>query len=118
MDIVDRLLEDALHHDEIATSCDCRPEDTLNHIHACNAREAASEIIRLREMVNKETERAMTPTEKIDAALDSVLIQSGYTINFFGNPARREAMRAAMKKIMTDEYKAGSDAAHEAMKGR
>ncbi len=53
----------------------------------------------------------MTPTEKIDAALDSVLIQSGYTINFFGNPARREAMREAMRKIMTDEYKAGENAA-------
>ena len=48
MDIIERLLEDAIHHDDIATQCDCRPEDTVNHGHAVNARDAAKELKRLR----------------------------------------------------------------------
>ena len=52
MDIIERLLEDALHHDDVATQCDCRPEDTVNHVHAVNAREAAKEIGRLRETLS------------------------------------------------------------------
>lgn len=51
MDIIERLLEDAISHDEIATQCDCRPEDTVNHDHAVNAREAANEIEKLRERI-------------------------------------------------------------------
>ena len=49
MDIIERLLEDALHHDDMATQCDCSPEDTVNHVHALNTREAAKEIGSLRE---------------------------------------------------------------------
>lgn len=52
LNIIERLLEDALHHDDVATQCDCRPEDTVNHVHAVNAREAAKEIGRLRETLS------------------------------------------------------------------
>ncbi len=60
----------------------------------------------------------MTPTEKIDAALESVLQSSGSTLRLYPNELRPNLMRATMKKIMSDEYKAGEDAAHEAMKGK
>ena len=53
MDIIERLLEDAVHHDDISTQCDCRPEDTVNHDHAVNAREAAKEIEKLRKTLHQ-----------------------------------------------------------------
>ncbi len=53
----------------------------------------------------------MTPTEKIDAALDSVMRASESSIRAYTMPVQIEKMRAAMQKIMDDEYKAGQDAA-------
>lgn len=60
----------------------------------------------------------MTPTEKIDAALDSVLKACGSSIRYYTLPNSIKNMRAAMRKIMMDSYIAGSNAAHEAMKGK
>ncbi len=61
----------------------------------------------------------MTPTEKIDAALDSVLKHTGIEIKDYNVlPSTVSGLRAAMRKIMSDEYKAGTNAAHEAMKGK
>ena len=64
----------------------------------------------------------MTPTEKIDAALDAVFQAGGlFAVKDIESLPFHESldrMREAMRKIMSDEYKAGSDAAHEAMKGK
>ena len=60
----------------------------------------------------------MTPTDKIDAALDSVLKAAGlssacsYIYTLY-------AMRDAMRKIMVESYIAGSNDAHDVvMKGK
>ena len=59
----------------------------------------------------------MTPIEKIDAALDSVLKESGSSIEYYILSNRLSAMREAMKKIMVDEYALGvSDATNDAIK--
>ena len=54
----------------------------------------------------------MNTTEKIDAALDSVLAWLYPPIRIINE----EEMRAAMRKIMAESYLAGSHDAHEAMK--
>ena len=56
----------------------------------------------------------MTPTEKIDAALDSVLAWLYPPIRIINE----EEMREAMRKIMAESYLAGSHDAYEAMKGK
>ena len=56
----------------------------------------------------------MTTTEKIDAALDSVLAWLYPPIRTINE----EEMREAMRKIMAESYLAGSHDAHEAMKGK
>jgi len=43
-----KLREDAQHHREVASDCDCRPESTINWQHALNVDAAADEIDRLR----------------------------------------------------------------------
>ncbi len=58
----------------------------------------------------------MTPIEKIDAALDSVLKESGSSIEYYILSNRLSAMREAMKKIMEDEYINGINAAHDTVK--
>lgn len=57
----------------------------------------------------------MTPQERIDAALDSVLRASGSALKNYTLPGNLERMRAAMRQIMSDSYIAGSNAAHQAM---
>ena len=47
-DIVERLLNDAESHYEVARSADMRPEDTLNWEHGQNCQDAADTITRLR----------------------------------------------------------------------
>ena len=49
----------------------------------------------------------MTPIEKIDAALDSVLKESGSSIEYYILSNRLSAMREAMKKIMVDSFNDG-----------
>lgn len=56
----------------------------------------------------------MNTTEKIDAALDSVLAWLYPPIRIINE----EEMREAIRKIMTDSYIQGSNDAHEAMKGK
>lgn len=53
----------------------------------------------------------MTPTEKIDAALDSVLAWLYPPIRIINE----EEMREAMRKIMADSYIQGSNDAHDQM---
>jgi hypothetical protein len=73
----------------------------------------------------------MTPTEKIDAALDAVLMpamSSTHYIRRLVSQTALESMREAMRKIMTDSFNDGiastlvvrelSNDAHEAMKTR
>lgn len=60
----------------------------------------------------------MTPTEKIDAALDAIFKAGGmFTVKDIESLPFHESldrMRAAMKKIMDEAYEAGWDAANEA----
>lgn len=52
----------------------------------------------------------MTPEQRIDAALDSVLRASGSALKHYTLPGTLEAMREAMRKVMTDSYiQGGSD---------
>ena len=44
-----RLRQNAEHHRDIATQCDCRPEDTLNWQHALDDDEAADALAKLEE---------------------------------------------------------------------
>ena len=57
----------------------------------------------------------MTPQERIDAALDSVLKASGSALKYHTMQLTLDRMREAMRKIMSDSYIAGSNAAHKAM---
>ena len=82
-DIVERLLEDAESHYEVARSADMRPEDTLNWGHGQNCQEAADEITRLRAEVEQnaiDLEEYRRDVERLRAALllarKYVLVQS------------------------------------------
>lgn len=57
----------------------------------------------------------MTPAERIDANLDAVLRASGSALRYFSQPLVLSNMREAMRKIMSESYIAGSDAAHRAI---
>lgn len=56
----------------------------------------------------------MTPEQRIDANLDAVLRASGSALKHYTMPGTLEAMREAMRKIMSRSYLAGSDACHRA----
>lgn len=58
----------------------------------------------------------MTPDERIDAALDSVLKASGSGLKNYTMPLTLDRMREAMRKVMSDSYIAGSNDNFEAMK--
>ena len=66
----------------------------------------------------------MNPTEKIDAALDSVLAACGSDLKTVHEntrhykPSTKDDMREAMRKIMAESYIQGSNDAHDAMKGK
>ena len=60
----------------------------------------------------------MTPKERIDAALNSVLKESGLSIEYYSMSNRLSAMREAMRKIMADAYIEGSHDARDAMMGK
>ncbi len=63
----------------------------------------------------------MTSTEKIDAALDSVLRVTGSSSHghYTGlAPEIIDRLREAMRKIMTDSYIQGSNDAQDAFKPR
>lgn len=60
----------------------------------------------------------MTPEERIEAALDSVLREAGPTLKNYTTKItlNRLRMREAMRKVMADSYIAGSNARFEATK--
>jgi len=58
----------------------------------------------------------MTPDERIDAALDSVLKASGSALRHYTMPKSLADMREAMRKVMSDSYIQGSNDNFEAMK--
>lgn len=51
----------------------------------------------------------MTPDERIDKALDSILIASGSALRHYTMPAALKRMREAMRRVMSDSYIAGSN---------
>jgi len=50
----------------------------------------------------------MTPEQRIDANIDAILRASGSGIDYHTMPRTLEAMREAMRKIMSDSYIKGS----------
>ena len=58
----------------------------------------------------------MTPEQRIDAALDSVLKASGSALRHYTMPKTLADMREAMRKAMSDEYIKGSNDTIEAMR--
>lgn len=58
----------------------------------------------------------MTPEERIDAALDSVLKASGSALRYYTTAKTLSDMREAMRKVMSDAYIKGSNDNFEAMK--
>ena len=59
----------------------------------------------------------MTPEHRIDAALAYVLHASGSALKHYTLPGTLEAMREAMRKVMSDSYIQGSNDCHKAMTG-
>lgn len=55
----------------------------------------------------------MTPEQRIDAALDSVLRASGSALKYYTLPGTLQAMREAMRKVMSDSYIKGSNDCHK-----
>lgn len=58
----------------------------------------------------------MTPEQRIDAALDSVLTAAGSGLRYYKSPRELAAMREAMRKIMAASYIAGSNDRDDAEK--
>ena len=58
----------------------------------------------------------MTPEQRIDAALDSVLKASGSALKHYMMPKTLADMREAMRKVMSDSYIQGSNDNVDAMK--
>ena len=52
----------------------------------------------------QEAMRPMTPEQRIDVALDSVLKASGSALRHYTMPKTLADMREAMRKVMFDEY--------------
>ena len=50
----------------------------------------------------------MTPEERIDANIDAILRASGSGIDYHTMPRTLEAMRDAMRRIMSDSYIKGT----------
>lgn len=59
----------------------------------------------------------MTPEQRIDANLDSVLRASGSALKHYTLPGTLEAMREAMRRVMSESYIQGSNDCHKAMTG-
>lgn len=59
----------------------------------------------------------ITPEQRIDANLDAVLRASGSALHHYTLPGTLEAMREAMRKVMSESYIQGSNDCHRAMKG-
>lgn len=58
----------------------------------------------------------MTPEQRIDEALESVLRASGSSLKNYTMPSSLEKMREAMRKVMSDSYIEGSNAMFEIIK--
>jgi hypothetical protein len=58
----------------------------------------------------------MTPEQRVDAALDSVLRASGSALKNYTMQKTLDDMREAMRKIMLDAYTKGSNDNFESMK--
>ncbi len=58
----------------------------------------------------------MTPDERIDAALDSVLKASGSGLQHYTTQKTLNNMREAMRKVMSDNYILGSNMCDKAIK--
>lgn len=67
--------------------------------------------------VKKTNEEKITPEQRIDAALDSVLRASGTSLNHYRTRIQLDDMRKAMRKVMFDSYVAGSNDAWDVMRG-
>lgn len=58
----------------------------------------------------------MTPEERIDVALDSVLREVGTSLSNCTSKQKLARMRGVIREVMSDYYIAGSNANYEAMR--
>lgn len=58
----------------------------------------------------------MTPGERVDAAIETILVAAGTSLKNYSLHKPREEMRKAMRNIMSDSYIKGSNACWDAMK--
>ena len=57
----------------------------------------------------------MTPEQRIDAALDSVLMAAGSSLKNYTTQSTLDQMREGMRKVMSESYLKGSNRAIEVM---
>jgi len=62
-------------------------------------------------------DQIITPEQRIDEALDSVLRASGTSLNHYRTRIQLDDMRKAMRKVMSDSYIAGSNDAMNVVRG-
>lgn len=67
--------------------------------------------------VKKTNKEQITPEQRIDEALDSVLRASGSALRHYTMQSTLDDMRSAMRKVMCDSYVAGSNDAWDVMRG-
>lgn len=68
--------------------------------------------------MSQTNEEKITPEQRIDEALDSVLRASGSALRHYTMQSTLDDMRKAMRKIMSDSYIAGSNDAMRVISGK
>ena len=77
--------------------------------------ESYEEIVEVKMKTNEEK---ITPEQRIDEALDSVLRASGSALRHYTMQSTLDDMRKAMRRIMSDSYIAGSNDAMKVISGK
>lgn len=67
--------------------------------------------------MSQTNEEQITPEQRIDDALDSVLRASGTSLNHYRTRIQLDGMRKAMRRIMSDSYIDGSNDAMNVVRG-
>lgn len=60
----------------------------------------------------------MTPDERVDAALEAVLKAMGTSLKYYSLQSKKDGMREAMRKIMSESYIQGSNDCADVLKGK
>ena len=83
-----------------------------------DAEKAVTELYEEIVEVKKTNKDQITPEQRIDEALDSVLRASGSALRHYTMQSTLDDMRKAMRKIMSDSYIDGSNDAMKVISGK